>query len=269
LLKSQDTDNPQQYVFMSHDVDWRRQGAPVDHILKRKDRFEEGLLENMLEKNPYYNIPEYMDLEEKFGIRSTFFFRTIYEDGNYEDYEDDIRALIKGGWEVGLHSAPSSINDIHKIHDEKLKLESMAKTIVQANRVHYLVFNKDLPQKLESLGFRYDSSVRHSKDRINESEMGYFMLGNLVEFPITLMDAYMFTFMKLRENQVVPAFKRTLNYGRNLKRNFNIITVIWHDNVLQMIGGRMYKKVLEYLTSQNDITISSGINIARIIKNKI
>jgi hypothetical protein len=36
-----------------------------------------------------------------------------------------------------------------------------------------------------------------------------------------------------------------------------------------MIGGRMYEKVLEYLTSQNDITISSGINITRIIKNEI
>jgi hypothetical protein len=55
-------------------------------------------LENIQAKNPYYNIPIYMDIEDKFDVRSTFFFRTIYEDGDYRDYEDDIGALIDGGW---------------------------------------------------------------------------------------------------------------------------------------------------------------------------
>ena len=101
---------------MSHDVDWRRQGPSSDHIITRKDRFEKEQLENIQSKNLYYNIPNYMDIEEKFDIKSTFFFRTIYEDGDYRDYEDDIRALIKGGWEVGLHCDPSSIDNIERIH---------------------------------------------------------------------------------------------------------------------------------------------------------
>ena len=28
-----------QYIFLSHDVDWRRQGPPIEHVLARKDRF--------------------------------------------------------------------------------------------------------------------------------------------------------------------------------------------------------------------------------------
>ncbi|HEY6163878.1 MAG TPA: hypothetical protein VIW25_03125 [Nitrososphaeraceae archaeon] len=253
---------------MSHDVDWRRQGAPLDHIITRKDRFNKEILENIQAKNPYYNIPIYMDIEDKFDVRSTFFFRTIYEDGDYRDYEDDIGALIDGGWEVGLHCDPSSIDSVSRIYEEKQKLEILTKNIIKANRVHYMTFNKDLPGKLQKLGFVYDSSIRNSKDRINKDEMGYSIIGKLIEFPVTLMDAYMFTFMKLKEDQIIPTFESTLNYSRILGGDFNIITVIWHDNVLQMKGGRMYGKILEYLTSQEDVKVSRGIDLTSMIKIK-
>ena len=95
-----------QYIFLSHDVDWRRQGPPVEHILERKNRFDSAIFANTKPKNLYRNIPEYMELEEKFGIRSTFFFRTLYENGNVDDYEDDILTLQDGGWEIGLHTDP-------------------------------------------------------------------------------------------------------------------------------------------------------------------
>jgi hypothetical protein len=48
--------------------------------------------------------------------------------------------------------------------------------------------------------------------------------------------------------------------------DINVVTVIWHDNVLQMKGGRMYKRILEYLTSQDDVRVSRGIDLTRIIK---
>ncbi len=254
-----------QYVFLSHDVDWKKQGPPFEHIMARKDRFEPEILKNSDKKNLYYNIPGYMELEEKYGIKSTYFFRTIYENGNFLDYEDDIKTLIKGSWEVGLHLDPSSINDLNKISEEKVKLESLTKIKLKANRVHYLGFNQELPGKLQKLGFVYDSSVRKSKDHIDKNEMGYYKFDKLIEFPITLMDAYMFTYMKITEEQIIPTFEYTLNYGRKLNNDFNIITVIWHDNVLQMKGGRMYKKILEYLTVQEDVKISKGIDLARMI----
>ena len=246
---------------MSHDVDWRQQGAPKEHILARRDRFDKRTIENMESKNPYYNIPCYMDLEKEFNVRSTFFFRTTYEGGNYEDYENDIRALINGGWEVGLHTDPLSINDTLKILEEKTKLERLAKTKINANRIHFLGFN--------------DSTVRNSKTIIGNNEMGYYKYNNLIEFPITLMDAYMFTYMKIKENRIIETFQSILNYGRNLlihsnneKKDFNIITVVWHDNVLKMKGGRMYKDILGYLTSQHDVIIRRGIDLAEMISKK-
>ena len=80
-----------QYIFLSHDVDWRRQGPSIEHIQARKDRFDPEIFSKTKPEELYRNIPEYIELEEKFGIRSTFFFRTLYENGNVDDYEDDIQ----------------------------------------------------------------------------------------------------------------------------------------------------------------------------------
>ena len=52
-----------QYIFLSHDVDWRRQGPSIEHILSRKDRFDAELFEKTKPEDLYRNIPEYMELE--------------------------------------------------------------------------------------------------------------------------------------------------------------------------------------------------------------
>jgi peptidoglycan/xylan/chitin deacetylase (PgdA/CDA1 family) len=256
-----------QNVFLSHDVDWRRQGAPIGHIIARKERFEKDILEDLAEDNPYYNLPEYINIEDKYNVKSTFFFRTTYENGNFEDYEDDITTLISGGWEVGLHSDPSSVDDIMKIYREKRKLEMLTKTSIKGNRVHYLNFNDKLPMKLQKLGFEYDSSLSISKDKIGKQAIRHRIYDEVIEFPITLMDAYLFTYMHLTEEKILCAFKKTLNLCRNEVDHINIITIIWHDNVLRMKGGRMYDKILEYLVSQDDVSIKKGIDLANMIKN--
>ena len=253
-----------QYIFLSHDVDWRRQGPPIEHVLARRDRFDSKIFEKTKPENLYRNIPEYIELEEKFGIRSTFFFRTLYEDGNVDDYEDDIQTLQKGGWEIGLHTDPQSVNNIEKIKQEKDKLESLTKKPIVGNRVHFLNYDEKLPSKLKELEFLYDSSLRHSKNKIDEKEMGYSIIDGIVEFPVTLMDAYLFTHMKIKEERVVSEFEKTLNFGRKIS-NKNVISVIWHDNVLKMKGGRMYEKILEFLSLQEDVKILRGKDITKTL----
>jgi len=252
-------------VFLSHDVDWRRQGVSYEHIMARSERFESAKLAVAKNENLYYNIPKYMDIEEKYGVRSTYFFRTIYENGLLIDYEDDIKQLGDGGWEVGLHLDPSSINDINKIIDEKNTLQHLCKTALKGNRVHYLGFNEELPKKLQQCGFVYDSTFRVSKDLIDENEIGFFKYDKLVEFPLTLMDAYLFTYMKIEESKIVDIFKKTLDLCRTTNSEFNVMTVNWHDNVSQMKGGRMYENIIEFLTSQEDVKLVRGIDLAELI----
>ena len=254
-----------QYIFLSHDVDWRCEGPSKEHILDRKDRFSKEVLDPLNEKNPYYNFPEYMEIEESMGVKSTFFFRTSYENGNYLDYENEISSLIKGEWEIGLHLDPTSVNDFEKIKNEKLKLEKLTKNKIIGNRVHYLKYEQTLPQMLHNLDFTYDSSIRNSKDKIDEKEMGFMKKNGIFEFPITWMDAYLFTYMKIKEDGLVPLFKKTLNFSRKLGKD-NVLTLLWHDNVLKMKGGRKYKEILEFLVSQDDVVILPGRDIINILK---
>jgi hypothetical protein len=144
-------------------------------------------------------------------------------------------------------------------------LESLTKKTIIGNRVHFLNYNSELPIKLKKLGFLYDSSLRHSKDKINENEMGYSKINELIEFPVTMMDAYLFTHMGIKEEKIIPEFEKTLEVGRKLSEE-NVISVIWHDNVLRMKGGRMYEKILEFLTSQDDVKILPGKDLVKILK---
>ncbi len=254
-----------QYIFLSHDVDWRRQGPSIEHILARKERFDPETFGKTKPVDLYRNIPKYIELEEKFEIRSTFFFRTLYENGNVDDYENDIQTLQKGSWEIGLHTDPQSVEDIQKIKQEKEKLESLTRKPIIGNRVHFLNYNSELPKKLNELGFLYDSSLRYSKDKIDKKEMGYSKINGIIEFPVTIMDAYLFTYMGIKEDKIITEFQKTLDVGRNFSEK-NVISVIWHDNVLKMKGGRMYEKILEFLTSQNDVEISSGRELVKILE---
>ena len=72
--------------------------------------------------------------------------------------------------------------------------------------------------------------------------------------------------MKIKEEEIVHEFEKTLELGRSLSEN-NVISVIWHDNVLKMKGGRMYQQILEFLTSQDDVKIMRGIDLVEILKN--
>jgi peptidoglycan/xylan/chitin deacetylase (PgdA/CDA1 family) len=256
-----------QHIFLSHDVDWGYEGPSKEHIFQRKERFDIKLLRDTSINNLYRNFSEYMEIEEKYGVKSTFFFRTKYENGNYEDYREDIKELVDGGWEVGLHTDPSSVENIKKIKNEKENLEKLTNKKILGNRVHYLSNNEQLSKKLSELNFAYDSSNRKTKEKITYEEMGYQKIDDIIEFPVTLMDAYLFSYMKISEEKIISIVERTLNLCRQLDSDFNVMTILWHDNVLKMKGGRMYPKILEFFSSQDDVIMCNGSEIVNKIKS--
>ncbi|MFP3138191.1 MAG: hypothetical protein RXS42_08265, partial [Nitrososphaeria archaeon] len=54
-------------VVLTHDVDWPIQGPGRDHVLARRDRFDEDVVRRVIEEgyNPYYNVPDLMEIEER------------------------------------------------------------------------------------------------------------------------------------------------------------------------------------------------------------
>ena len=260
-------------MFLSHDIDWGKKGAPIAHIMARKERFDEETLRNCESKNPYYNFPEYMAIEEKYGVRSTFFFRT-YVPGSalpptpyhIEEYKQEIEELVKGGWEIGLHLDPSSHSECSHIQKEKKTLENITGIPVYGNRVHYTMNNDLLHLNLQKAGFKYDSSAKFSREKISEQDLGYFKRKHLVVFPITIMDALAFRYLVENEGDVVKLIKKVVEMCRELPRKDKIITIIWHDCSLKMLKGRRYSEVLSMLTSQKDIEIKRGIDVVKVIE---
>lgn len=205
---------------------------------------------------------------ERLGLRSTFFFRTVYEDGEFTEYENDIRILLEGGWEIGLHCDPSSVASFNRLYTEKMKLETLTNSPIVANRSHYLTYNNNLLFILNKLGFTYDSSVRSSVDKICNTEMGYLLQKGIIEFPVTIMDAYLFTYMHIDEDKILNIIRQTLDQGRKMNNLLNVITILWHSNV-KMKGGRKYRDILEFLFYQEDVKIVKGVELANIIMSNL
>ena len=56
--------------------------------------------------------------------------------------------------------------------------------------------------------------------------MGFKRIDEIIEFPITLMDAYLFTYMKIKEENIVSTFENTLKNSLPLTDVFEISSAI-------------------------------------------
>jgi len=249
-------------VILTHDVDWPPSGPGLKHILARKERFEENLISRVIKEgyNPYLNIRELMEIEEKYCAKSTFFFRPNYNDGTPVDaYEKIIKNLAMGGWEIGVHINDASSAD--SIRMEKDVVEHVTGATIYGSRAHYLRIGLDHLSLLEEAGLRYDSSVTFCKNEIDIRNMGYFSVGKLVVFPITIMDAYLFSYMHVPEERIIEVMKKALMLA--IDKGF--MTILWHDSSLKMRGGRMYSSILEFLRSKENIELVRGIDAYNLV----
>jgi peptidoglycan/xylan/chitin deacetylase (PgdA/CDA1 family) len=263
------------FVLLSHDVEWGKRGAPISHILARRERFDENVLKNLKNKNPYQNIAEILEIEDKFGLRSTFFFRTYVQNSQYpppsydlNEYKTDIRSMLAKGWEVGLHSDMASHKSLECLKKEKEELENVAGIRIHGNRVHYTLgktFDTPLFRNMKKLGFKYDSSIKYEREKVSRKDFGYFLKNGIIVFPITIMEALIFYYNVKAEADVLKIIRHAINICGKMQRKNKIVTIDWHDCSLKMKFGRKYSEVLEYLVSQKNIYIKRGIDLANMI----
>ena len=254
-------------LIVTHDVDWPLNGPGASHVLARQERFPPEIIRKVIDEgfNPYYGVPKIMEIEEKFGIRSTFFFRPKYDDGSeVEKYEKIIKSLLFHGWEVGLHS--NSTSTLEEVALEKRLLEKVAGKPVYGSRVHYLKVSENTFSNLAQSGIKYDSSLSFDKERIDPRNTGYLAKNGLVVFPVTFMDAYLFTYMGLSEETVVPFMVKTIE--KLFASGIQIMTLLWHDNSVMMKGGRSYVEVIKQLSGISNITFLKGIEAFELVQKQ-
>jgi peptidoglycan/xylan/chitin deacetylase (PgdA/CDA1 family) len=251
-------------LIVTHDVDWPRKGPGTPHILARSNRFDAEIMRRVANDgfNPYYGIPVVAEIEERLGIRSTFFFRPKYDDGStVQEYEDTIKELGKDGWEVGLHvNDPSTVV---QINSEKESIERIATTPVYGSRIHYLKVADQSFLNLAEAGLKYDSSLMYSKDKIDSRNSGYLLKNGLCVFPITFMDTYLFTYMGLTDKTVTRFVIKATDslYSSGVQ----IITLLWHDSSIMMKGGRAYSDMMNQLAARPNTVSLRAIDAFELV----
>ena len=251
------TPKSQRKLILTHDVDWPLRGPGKTHVLARQDRFSPEIIQKVQTEdfNPYFGVPRVREIEEEFGIRSTFFFRPIYDDGcEVGEYSQTIRDLLAHGWEVGLHANNTATQqDVNK---EKALIEKAAGTQIVGCRIHCLKLTENTYPNFAKAGIKYDSSISFDKHHIDPRNTGHLTRDGVVVFPITFMDAYLFTYMGQTEETIVPFIVETVD--QLYAAGAEILTLLWHDNAVMMRGGRVYPQLIKQLVDRGDITFLTG-----------
>lgn len=147
---------------------------------------------------PYWNFQKLMELEESYGVKSTFFFlNESHKDlsanfmGRYDikstALQEIIRKLDEKGFEIGLHGSYYSFNNEELLALEKKTLEDILGHTVISTRQHHLNFDDRKTWEIHNkIGLKYDSTMGYA-DRVG-SEQAVRTECGVIEIPITLMD---------------------------------------------------------------------------------
>lgn len=223
--------------------------------------------------NPLYNFEAIMDLEAKYSAKSSFYFLAIDESDKDFDYSLDeiseqLKDIVKNGWEVGLHGSRQASCDLSVLKSEKNKLEQVLGQKIVGYRNHYLMFK--VPQTWENLqeaGFSYDTTFGYADMPGFRNGMCYpfkpynlkknnFM--NIWEFPLIVMDRTL-DHMGLNKAESLILVKTMIDKACECG---GVLTLLWHNTELTKDKISFYEEILKYAQSKN-AWLTSGENIQK------
>ena len=193
-------------------------------------------------KDVYWNFEDIIEIEEKYGIKSTFFF--LVESfpfkllkpsswklslGRYDINEkritDIIQRLDNNGWEIGLHGSYTSYNNLELLQKEKNVVESIVGHPISGIRQHYLNLNENTWKYQQKAGFEYDSSWGFTrKIGFKENKITPFkpIGNNFLVFPLAIMDSC-YKNTKNRKEELLKIIDLTI-------ANDSVLVINWHSN---------------------------------------
>lgn len=274
LKLSHDVDYPFRFLFMSLPQVVKRVAGD---LLKRGDfRLASDNLLGWLSvhltkksRDPYNTFELIMDISEKNGLKSTFYFITDHSagriDGDYSithpSVKDIIRKIGERGHKIGLHGSYNTYQSKKQTKKEFERLRKVCKEegVQQSEwsaRQHYLRFDTlQTFQNLKSAGLDADSTLGFA-DRVG------FRAGCCYQYPI-----YDFNTRKILDLIESPLLvmectiidERYMNFGNGLKAEEKILalkeivrqfsgdfTLLWHNSrLVQESDIKLYKAIVE------------------------
>jgi len=205
-------------------------------------------------KNKWQNIEELMKFDKENNVPSTFFVGVSKGKGlcySLENAEYWIKKIVEQGFDVGVHGIAYDNYELIKTEFDTFKKISDLKTF--GIRMHYLRHNEYTLDFLNKTGYLFDSSIYELKNP--------YKVGSLWEFPLHIMDSYLFNKNAKWQNQKLSeaqeSTKRIIDEG--MKRNINYFTILFHDRNFSNSSQSLrhwYIWLLEYIKTNKFELIS-------------
>jgi len=207
----------------------------------------------------FLEFDEIIELEKRYGARSTFYFLAVdrdSEDHAYDiaDLSGELASILDSGFEIGLHGSQKAHADLASMSEERRRLEAALGRKVSGYRNHYLRFRTPLTWRLlEQAGFSYDTTLGYADCvgfrngmchpfRPYDLEAGGQT--NIVELPLVIMDQTLFgDYMRL---DPAGAWELTKGLIDKVEQCNGIMTVLWHNYLMHGEYLAFYEKILRY-----------------------
>jgi peptidoglycan/xylan/chitin deacetylase (PgdA/CDA1 family) len=273
ILPSHDVDEPFRYAFRNLKGIIRIMGGDV---LKRRDPM--GVLKTLQgwlrvkREGPlvdsFNTFDRIMDLDENFGLNSTFYFMTDHTNQHLDSvYDIDnslIRSLLRNihhrGHEIGLHPSYHTYRSPSQTKREldilkNVCAEERIKQQIWGGRQHFLRWETPITfQNLEDAGLSYDSTLCYADHIGFRCGICYdFTVFNLKsrqtlrlqERPLIVMDRTLLAdfYMDLTHEQAWHEISQLKERCKMFDGNF---TILWHnDNFIKKDDVELYKSIVK------------------------
>lgn len=166
-------------------------------------------------------IHELVQFDKENNVKSTFFFGMA--NGFNLSYSQKkalpmINYVINEGFDVGVHGIEA--NNIEGIKKEFDDFRRLTAVNVLGIRLHYVRFNDDTLEKLNKVGYKFDTSEF-------DKTLGYTIKKHykdgIWEFPLCLMDSY----LPYDINQAKKKSLEVIDRAETL--NLEYFTILFHD----------------------------------------
>jgi hypothetical protein len=274
MVLSHDVDRPFKYLNMPPETLLKIAGADLIKRKSAKKAFESiknyfAVRNGDVHEDPFYTFDFIMDLSEKAGLKSCFYFISDHSDNkincDYSINDPEIISLMKKihsrGHEIGLHPGYDTFDNPEKLKNEFVKLQNVCAEngIIQdkwGSRQHYLRFSVPHTWRyLSEAGINYDSSVGFAdhvgfRSGICYDYPVYDVVQrkplDIIEKPLIAMECsiidnkYMNMGHDALTENVLKELKETVKL---LSGNF---TMLWHNSRLFEIWEKeLYSKIVD------------------------
>jgi len=222
-----------------------------------------GITLDIDHKEDYKQLPEVINILDKYNIKATINFITA---GDFKLNQKYIKQLSEKGFEIGLHG--DTHNPALAFLPKQLIKSKLIKAVENLGfkpygfRAPALSFSKNLILVLNEMGFIYDSSLTTGITTYKSIQFPYvFKLpkSNLFEIPLFIQDFNFFAGTSFTESLVFSIFKKLL---KKMEKVNGVAVLNFHPVIISR-KKTFFINLLQYINKSKTAYHNTLINLIK------